>query len=264
MKISIASYSFHGLSGEGKMNVFGYLETCKHRYGLDTADLWNGTVGSTDESFLRKVRQTLDENEMTLVNYHADGPCVWEDDPAAREKNYKLALEHLRAAEILGAKTVRIDTGSKKVVPMNQEQCDYVVKRYREYAKRGADAGFRVGPETHWGFSLLIDNMEKIAKGVDSPAYGVLLHIGHWEQIDPEEADRRIARWACHTHVDAKITRTCLEPRLKMLLDAGYQGYWVVEHHSAKNEYFEVACQLAEVRRVVNRLNNPEPAAAKA
>jgi len=48
-----------------------------------------------------------------------------------------------------------------------------------------------------------------------------------------------------HTHVDARITRTRLEPAMRMLLDAGYSGYWGVEHPSAKNEYAEVASQLA-------------------
>jgi len=41
---------------------------------------------------------------------------------------------------------------------------------------------------------------------------------------------------------------------MRMLLDAGYSGYWGVEHPSAKNEYAEVAYQLAEVRRVLHRM----------
>jgi hypothetical protein len=56
-----------------------------------------------------------------------------------------------------------------------------------------------------------------------------------------------------HTHVSANIVTTCLEERMKILLDAGYEGYWGVEHHSAKNEYAEVEWQLAEVRRAVSR-----------
>ncbi len=56
-----------------------------------------------------------------------------------------------------------------------------------------------------------------------------------------------------HTHVDARTTASCLEERMTMLQQAGYQGYWGVEHHSAKNEYAEVAWQLAEVRRVLAR-----------
>ena len=58
-----------------------------------------------------------------------------------------------------------------------------------------------------------------------------------------------MAPFACHTHVDARITTTALREHMEVLVAAGYQGYWGVEHHSAKNEYHEVAFQLAAVRR---------------
>src|SRR5579862_9578640 len=73
MKISIASYSVHGLLAEGKIDAFGYLESCKYRYGLDTADFWNGLIGTVDEDYLHSVRQAVEEQELTLVNYHEDG-----------------------------------------------------------------------------------------------------------------------------------------------------------------------------------------------
>jgi len=257
MNISIASYSFHGLIGAGMMDVFGYLETCKYRYHLDAADIWNGLLGPDEkvylqESFLGKVKEALAEREMVLANYHADGCHVWEDDPAARERNYQSALAHLRAARLLGAKTVRIDAGGKGNTWSN-EQFDLIVRRFREYAKMGADWGFRIGPESHWGPELVPDNMERLARAVDSPAFGILMHIGHWENAPEDEGDRRLAPWAAHTHIDARITRTRLDPAMRILLDAGYKGYWGVEHHSARNEYAEVAYQLAEVRRVLEK-----------
>jgi len=68
------------------------------------------------------------------------------------------------------------------------------------------------------------------------------------------------APWTMHTHVDARITATCLEEKMRILLDAGYTGYWGVEHHSAKNEYAEVEWQVAEVRRMLTRLRGEYPA----
>jgi sugar phosphate isomerase/epimerase len=252
MKISIASYSVHGLLAEGKIDAFGYLESCKYRYGLATADFWNGLIGTADEDYLIKVRQAVEGREMTVVNYHVDGVHLWEDDPEARERNYRNALVHLRAAVLLNAKTVRFDTGGK-VAPMTEEQFDYLTRRYQEYCRFAGDHGFHIGPENHWGISLLADNMERLARAVAHPAYGILLHIGHWEDGDSEGGDRRMAAWTVHTHVDANITRTCLAERMKLLEDAGYEGYWGVEHHSARNEYAEIAYQLAEVRRVLAR-----------
>ena len=257
MNISIASFSFHGLRAAGVMDGFGYLETCKHRYRLDTADIWNGICGSDelifDEKYQRAFKEALAERELRLVNYHVDGCHLWEDDPAAREKNYKSALKHLQVAKFWGAKTLRFDAGGRAKT-WSAEAFDFIVKRYKEYCKIADDFGCRVGPESHWGAELVPDNMERLCKAVDHPAFGILLHVGHWDDVPEEEGDRRLARWACHTHVDARVTRTRLDSALKILLDAGYKGCWGVEHHTGKNEYAEVEVQIAEVRRVLAKL----------
>ncbi len=253
MNICVASYSFHGLTGAGMMDAFGYLESVKFRYRLDAADFWNGTLGPIEPEHLQKVKQALEEREMVVANYHVDGVHVWEDDPEARERNYRGALEHLQAGAFLGAKTMRIDMGGKGD-ELTGEQLDYVVKRYREYAQFAGDHGFAVGPETHWGPSLNPAVQKAVYEAVDHPGYGILLHLGHWIEGHEEEGDRMAAPWAIHTHVDARIARTCLQEKLRLLLDAGYGGYWGVEHHTAKNEYVEVAWQLAEVQRGLRHL----------
>lgn len=256
MKISIASYAFHGLKGAGMMDVFGYLETCKYRYQLDAADFWNGLLGPDElifqAAFTDKVKAALAERDMVLANYHVDGVHVWEDDAAKRDDHHRRALLHLEVARKLGAQTVRIDAGGQGHA-WTQQQWDLLIPRFQEYAKIGAEFGCKVGPESHWGPELVPNNMEKLAREVNHPGFGILLHLGHWEQAPEEEGDRRLARWAAHTHVDARVTSTRLEAAMKILQDAGYQGYWGVEHHTGKNEYSEVAWQLAEVRRVLQR-----------
>lgn len=252
MNISIASYAFHGLLSEGKMDVFGYLESCKFRYRVDAADIWNGMLPTTDPAFIGKVRAAMDEKEMTLANLCVDGAHLWDPDPTEREKLYQNALAHLRAGVILGAQTVRIDVGVRED-DISAEAFDYVVMRYQEYARFAADHGFRVGPETHWGASLRLDNQLNIRDAVNHPAYGLLLHIGHWSAGDEAANDAAVALFTMHTHVDARITRACLEARMALLRDAGYTGCWGVEHHSGTNEYAEVAWQVSEVARVLGK-----------
>ena len=253
MKISIASYSFHGLTGLGMMDIFGYLETVKYRYRLDAADIWSGTLGSIEQEHLTKVRQALADRELTVANYHVDGVHVWEDDPVKRGRNYEGALAHLEAAAYLGAQTVRIDMGGAGEA-LTDEQLAHVIDRYREYAEIAARHGYTVGPETHWGPSLVPEVQKAVHDGVNHPNYGVLLHIGHFVEGRETDGDLVVAPWATHTHVDARITRTCLKEKVQLLLDAGYQGYWGVEHHSAHNEYAEVEWQLAEVKRCLSEL----------
>jgi sugar phosphate isomerase/epimerase len=252
MNISIASYAFHGLLRAGQMDVFGYLESVRYRYGLHAADIWNGMLLSTAEDYLRKVREALDERELTLVNLCVDGAHIWEPEEQAREHNHENALAALRAAEILGARTVRIDAGGRNLT-FDDGQFDCVVERYREYAQRAHDHGFRVGPESHWGPETVPANMLDIIAAVDSPAFGVLLHFGNWQGPDAAEGDRLVAPYAMHTHVAWNIVTTCLAEKMELLRAAQYTGYWGVEHHTGQHEYAEVAIQVARVRDVLER-----------
>jgi len=196
MKISVLSYSFRGLLGQGTMDVFGYLETCKYRYGLGAADIWNGFLASTEESYLKKVRDALDERELELADLCSDKTHIWEDDPDARKKNYENALAHLKAAEILGARFLRIDAGGQGDTWTN-EQFDYIVKRYQEYAQWAHDHGFKVGAENHWGPEALWPNLQKLYRAVNHPAFGLSCHLGGWHGTDAEKAaaDRLAAPW---------------------------------------------------------------------
>ncbi len=254
MRLSVLSYSFRGLLGEGKMDVFGYLETCKYRYHLDAADLWNGFLTSMEDSYLKKVRDALDERELVLADLCADNVHIWEDDPAVRQKNYQNARANLRAAEILGARFMRVDAGGRNPT-WTSEQCDHIVSRYKEYAQWAHDHGFKVGAENHWGTEGIWANLQKLYRAVDHPGFGISCHISGWQgtEAQKDEADRLVAPWVCHTHIPWNVTEGPLEEKMKTLRDAGYQGYYSVEHHTGGNEYAEVALQLARVRTVFDR-----------
>jgi len=254
VNISVLSYSFRGLLGEGKMDVFGYLESCKYRYGLDAADIWNGFLPSMEDGFLAKVKDALQEREMALADLCVDQAHIWEDDPAVREQHYRNALAALRGAAMLGARFVRIDAGGRGET-WTDEQFDLIVRRYKEYAQFAHDHGFRMGAENHWGAERSWSNLKKLYEAVDHPGFGLSCHIGGWAGT-PEEQDQAdiwVAPWVCHTHFAWNITEGPLEAKMANLRAVGYGGYYSVEHHSAKDEYAEVEIQVAKVRAVLAR-----------
>lgn len=251
MNISIASYSFHGMFNEGRVDIFGYLESLKYRYHVRGADIWNIMLASYDEDYLRKIRSSMDEKELHLANLCVDGAHVWEEDPELREKHYQNGLQNLRAAEILGAQTVRIDMGGREL-GMTEEQFEYTVNIYKEYARRAEEGGYKVGPENHWGTSRDPENIRKLVEAVGSPAFGILLHLENWD-ADKENGDKLCAKYAFHTHFAAWVLPN-YEEKIRHLMDAGYTGHYSVEHHSGLNEYVEVEWQLANIRRILTKL----------
>ena len=250
LKISILSYAFHGLLREQRMNVFGYLEACKYRYRLSGADIWNGFFPTTDDEFILKVKDALVQRELELADLCCDQCHVWDDDEEVRENNYKNAQRHLEIAKTLGARFVRIDAGSRADT-WSDEMFDHIVKRYKEYCQYAHDNGFTVGAENHWGPEKKWSEMQRLIKAVDHPAFGLSCHLGSWDG-DAEAnriADKEAAPFVSHTHVDwRRCTGPELHEKLANLWEVGYDGYYSVEHHTGRNEYKEVAVQLAMVR----------------
>jgi sugar phosphate isomerase/epimerase len=244
------------------MDVFGYLESCRYRYNLGAANIWNGFLTSTDDDYLKKVREGLDERELTLACLTCDKCHIWDPDPDVRKANYENAMANLKAGKILGAQFVRIDAGgeagSNRTSPAakqwSDEAFDGIVKRYKEYSQYAYDHGFKMGPENHWGPEGIWPNMQKLHKAMDNqPGFGLSVHMSQW-QGTPEEkdtADKESAPWVCAVHFDTNTCETRLLEKMTILRDAGYNGCWVVEHHGESNEYAEVAVQVAHVHAVL-------------
>jgi sugar phosphate isomerase/epimerase len=262
-RISILSYSFLGLFRAGKIDVFGYLESCRHRYGLDSANIWNGMLTSTNEDYLKKVREALDERNLSLCVLTSDDTHVWDPDPSVRAKNRANALANLNAARILGAEFMRLDAGgpaandrtSTAAKEWSSEAFDGIVKAYREYAQYAADHGFKMGPENHWGPEGVWPNMQKLYKAVaPHPGFGLSVHMSQWQgtQQEKDVADRESAPWIVACHMDNTTCSGPLVEKMSLLRNAGYKGWYVVENHSnGQNEYFTTGLQVAQVRAVL-------------
>jgi len=274
-RISILSYSFLGLFKAGKMDIFGYLESCRYRYGLDAANIWNGMLASSDEEYLRKVREALDERNLKLCVLTTDSTHVWDPDPALRAKNKANTLAHLNAARILGAEFMRVDAGGSanndRTSPASKqwsnEAFDGIVAGYREYAKYAADHGFKVGPENHWGAEGIWPNMQKLYKAIaPHPGFGLSVHMSQWQGTPAEKdlADRESAPWVVAVHMDNDTCNGPLEEKMSLLRNAGYKGWYVVENHSnGLNEYYMTGIQVAQVRAVLQSWRAGKPPAAR-
>ncbi len=253
LPVSVASYSFHGLLASGECDVFRYLDLLRFRYHVRTADIWTGFLPTLDEDFIAKVRAALDRNELTLANLCVDGPHLWENDPERRAAHKKQMFDMLRAAEKLGAKTVRVDFGGTEGHTMPPEAFSYIAQTYREYAAFCAERGMRVGPENHWGWDRVPEYLDAVKKAVDSPAYGHLYHLRNFYD-EPERGEELCISYAMHTHIHAHSMLYAKDVILR-LANAGYEGAYSVEHHSGVHEPVRVDWQLATVRGLIAELD---------
>ena len=254
--VSIASYSFHKLLQAKMMDVFGYLESMKYRYGILNADIWNGFIWDMEIADFKKIRRAMDERGIELSNLCCDGACPWADDPDEKRELDKMASRMLDAAEILGAKTVRFDVGIHEDVP-SEAQMEYVLKKFSEYAKRGEKGGFIIGPENHWGAARSLAVQKRMYAEINSKNYGILLHLGNWNLAEGETFDgndREAAKIAVHTHVDYEHAMDA-ENILPPLIENGYKGVFGIEHHREINEYQGTQAQLSKILYALSKIH---------
>lgn len=250
--VSIASYSFHGMQGDGRLDVFGYLELLSSRYHVQYADIWNGFLPTLEESFLKKVRAEMDRRELQLANLCVDGPHLWDTDTDERKRHDALALQYIQAGWILGAKTIRIDMGERSD-EFSNESFDYIVEHYRMYASICGDLGIRIGPENHWGASKYPHNLKRVIDAVNHPAYGHLLHFEGFLGGSQDKGYESVIPVAMHTHVPANSIPVAKEV-VRRLAASGYRGTYSVEHHSGHLELERTAWQIASLRCILAEL----------
>jgi sugar phosphate isomerase/epimerase len=249
--VSIASYSFHNMRSEGRLDVFGYLELLASRYRVQYADIWSGYLPALEKGFLKKVRLEMDRLDLSLANLCVDGPHLWEEDEEKRKNHHALALEYIKAGKILGAKTIRIDMGCQKD-ELSDEAFNYIVETYRQYAEICYNEGMRIGPENHWGASCRPYNLKRVQEAVNHPGYGHLLHFENFKE-DLELGYETVIPAAMHTHVAAN-TIPVAKDIIRRLASAGYKGAYSIEHHSGHMELERVEWQLASVRCILAEL----------
>jgi len=263
MKVSIGGYSFQNTMLAGKMDTFGYLETCRYRYGMDVVDLWNGTFEGVrqdifslpEDSFINKLKEALEERELKVANIAVDGAHLWDADPDRRAMLLRNAQAYLKIAALLGAESIRVDTGDKQSVPGSEEQFEYTVKQFQLLSAQAADLGIIIGPENHMGTSKHPAYLKRVAEAVNHPSFGILLHMDRWDS-DSEIGDSLVAPWVYHTHFDGK---TAASPRaeqlVRTLLDVGYKGYWGIEYNAPENQYLEMQWAIAAVKKILVQAN---------
>lgn len=251
VRLSVGSWSFHSLFDAGKMSLFGYLETIKYRYHLREADIWTGMLLTNDESYIRALKESLDEEGLTVACLATDGTQVWDEDPDIQVNNRKRVLRYLEIASVLGARTVRIDMGPR-TRDLTEEQFDLLVRGYRDYAHIARENGMRVGPQTHQPPAQVPRNVVRLYDAVASPGFGIVLDVSRWLE-DFETGDAMCAPCAMHVHFDSSRTDFShdLEHKVRVLREAGYGDCWALEYRRGGSEYLGVASDLAQLRRAL-------------
>ena len=172
---------------------------------------------------------------------------ICEPDAEKRKAGIAVAKKWLDGAKILGAKSMRVNSGGPRIAPSAVATADYpkadelamylrnCIESFREMADYGAKVGTRVTLENHWGLTANPINIRIIVDEVKSPYCEASPDFCNWEhEYLMYNGLKALAPYA-HTNVHAKYWNRWPDTQsvarsVKIMLDAGFEGTFALEY----------------------------------
>ena len=267
MKLSLAAYSFNRTLpkswtpdqlADAKFTLEKFIDFCAEQ-DLDGCEL---TAYYFPREITNEYLMSLKERCFRL-GLDISGTAIGNDfclpDGDARERNLKMCRDWIDHSAALGAPAIRIFAGT---VPKGEseevarERCIAGINQSLEYA---ATKGVCLALENHGGITATPAQMLKIIEGVKpSPWFGVNFDGGNFSTEDPYADLATIAPYAINAQIKVEITPNGKkEPAdlgrvVKILKDANYRGFLVLEYEAKEDPLLAVPGFLKTLRELIS------------
>jgi sugar phosphate isomerase/epimerase len=168
-------------------------------------------------------------------------------DGEKRKEGIRVAKTWLDGAAMLGAKSMRVNSGGPRIAPIpvadpssypkNNDLAQYLtncIDSFKEMADYGGKVGVKVTLENHWGLTANPINIRIIIEEVNNPYCEASPDFCNWEHeylLFHALAD--LAPYA-HTNVHAKYWNRWKDPdvqrNVRIMLNANYIGVFALEY----------------------------------
>jgi len=241
--------------------------------GVTHMDLFNGLFGDvSDDTMFASVgasgrgrefdpatpsgRRWLDEltKRMAATGTHCqhisnNAPRDLSDmDPERRQAGIAVAKKWLDAGKIIGAKSMRVNSGGPRIAPgavatesypKADELAGYLsncIESMKELADYGGKAGVKVTLENHWGLTANPMNIRIVLDEVNHPFCEASPDFCNWEhEYMMYNGLKALAPYA-HTVVHAKYwdrwKTNDVRRSVRILMDAGFEGKFALEYEA--------------------------------
>ncbi|HMF78494.1 MAG TPA: TIM barrel protein, partial [Bryobacteraceae bacterium] len=182
-------------------------------------------------------------------------------DPEKRKAGVEVAKKWLDGAAMLGAKSMRVNSGGPRIAPWpvadpssypkNDGVTQYLtncIESFKEMADHGSNVGVKVTLENHWGLTANPINIRIIIEEVNNPFCEASPDFCNWEhEYLLYHALQDLAPYA-HTNVHAKYWNRWKNPdvqrNVRIMLNAGYTGIFALEYEEGPWDGIEGAQYL--------------------
>lgn len=256
MKLAVSSWSLRSYIGkEFSFDRFPLVVRERYaEYGVDGLELVSRHMPLPDMRHVDLFAEGLRAADMKLVNIPIDVGNISDRDARRRAHDLRAIQSWIDVAAELGSPNVRVNTGRQEP-PFDM---DITIDSYRQLADYAAARGVRILLENHGGISADAQNIIKLGEAVGWDRFGTCPDFGNFPPDLRYDSLTLIAPYAGMAHAKALDLDANLEmPEydfyrcVRILQDAGYDGYWSAEFEGQGEQYAGTAANLQALRRAL-------------
>jgi sugar phosphate isomerase/epimerase len=268
LRLSLAAYGFrqyfkdsshkrdNAVPAEKQIDLFQFIDYCAEN-NCDAAELTSYYFPKEiTNDFLLKIKR-----HAFLRGVELSGTSVGNTftPPPGEKRNQEIAhtKKWIDYAALMGIPHIRVFAGNAdgQSPEAAKKNCISALEECCAYA---GEHGIFLGIENHGGIVAEPDAILDIIKSVQSPWLGINLDTANFHTDDPYRDLARCAPYAVNvqlkTEVQAKGKKkepADLKRLVKILRDANYQGYLVLEYEAAEDPYTAVPRALKELAALI-------------
>lgn len=275
-KISVAEYSVHRLIASGELDPLDFGPFCKEKFGVDAVEYWMGPYNDKakdtaymDEMHKRSVDAGVEEL-LIMVDIPNGKGDLGKADAGERKAAAEAHFEWVEAAKRMGCHSIRVNARSSGA---REEQAKLAADGLRQLCEFAAPHDINVLVENHGGLSSDGKWLADVMKRVDLPNCGTLPDFGNFRVGKNEDGTdnwydryqgveelmpfaKAVSAKSHEFDADGNETKSDYLRIMKIVIDAGYDGYVGIEWEGGKpNEIEGVLLTKKLLQRVHDELS---------
>src|SRR5437879_2692752 len=251
---AICAYSFRDQLKAGSMTYADLIRMAAD-LGADGVDLTAYWLPDTSDQTLFPLKKLAYKSAVSIYTIGI-GARMAQPTPELQAAEVETVRKWIDVAQRLGAGHVRVFGGALPKGATEDQAVVWAVETLKRCAEEAGKKGITLGVEDDGGLTTNADRTVEIVQKAASPWAGINLDVGNF----PDDAYHQIEMCAPYAtnvhfksevHVDRKSQPADWPRILKILGNAGYQGYLALEYESTDAPLTEVPKLVAKMREAI-------------
>lgn len=252
-KISLAEWSLHRALQSKKIDHLDFISLTKTEFGLDAVEYVNSFFfdKAQDQNYLNKMKARANDHGVKSLLIMCDNEGnLGDPDRSKRNKAVENHYKWAEAAKFLDCHSIRVNARSDNSLSY-QEQMDLAADGLSKLIEFCNKMDLNTIVENHGGLSSNGAWLSSLMKKINHPRAGTLPDFGNFLINNDEWYDRykgvnelmpfakAVSAKSHEFDSNGNEVRTDYRKMMKIVLDAGYNGYVGIEYEGNKHSEYE-------------------------